>query len=777
VRGVAATLRYRLVLGTYGSAIAISLASLIIGRAICILSGSNGSSWIAAPVGFAALMVICKIAVSLPGHGLTAVAVLGVLLVAALALGLLCDASWPSALDGIAVAIGIGALASLPFITSGRVGILGVSILNDTHWHLILAQGLLDPRIHPFGGYGVGYPLGPHAVAAVFAEGLSSRVDWTLTGELMATPILTGWAALGALEGLPRLRRWLVAGLAGLPYMSAAWYVQSAFKEPILSLLLVGEVLLLARVRADWRQRPQAILVPLGVLVAGVLYDYSYPGLAWPVAIAGCWLVVEVVIGGWWRRPSEVVRGLRAAVPMVAVAALVLVVLVAPDIERIRAFYVANGGTAVGTVGGIQRTGPSSLANLAAPLHVLEGLNIWLWGDFRFPPPDGLTAGLLSGLALAVVALALVAALERGRLAWPAAVLALGLLYLYTRDYQSPYVAAKALTIPAPILMLGAGGLLADRLGRVRWPSWSAAALGVLAVAFFSLSLWSSVLVLKDAQVDPTDHFDQLRALRAVLHDRPTLAMFYDDYVQWELLGVPEQMPQQPPGVPLRPSRPWTYGQPYQFDSFEPSTLDQFDYVITSRTLAQSQPPPNFHQIARSADYEVFRRVGPTPDFHVLPNSDGAPGVTLDCSTRAGRALARRRGFAEVRTPPVYLSLAPLVPSASEQVVLHLAPGRWQLSLPYTSQEAVRVSGGGMHVTLPANLDRPGIVWPVGVLTSSGRPITLTFKMTHPGLLNTQDPITQFFTPQQLIAVPDRPDTRVPLRDACGRYVDWYELG
>jgi hypothetical protein len=298
-----------------------------------------------------------------------------------------------------------------------------------------------------------------------------------------------------------------------------------------------------------------------------------------------------------------------------------------------------------------------------------------------------------------------------------------------------------------------------------------------VSVAFFSLSLWSSFLVLKDGQVGPLSHFNQLRALRAQLHRRPTLAMFNDDFFQWELLGVPAQMPQQGPAPPVRPSRPWTYGQPYQFDSFEPSTLDEFDYVITSRTLDQSQPPPNFKLVARSQDYEVFQRIGPTPDFHVLPDTNGAPGVTLDCSSARGRALARQRGFAEVRTPPIYTPVSPLVPSASERLDLHLAPGPWQLSLPYTSQEAVRVSGGGLHVTLPANLDRPGTIWPVGVVHSTGRPITLTLKMTHPGLLNTQDPITQYFTPQSLVAVPERPDTRVALRDACGRYVDWYQLG
>ena len=60
-------------MGTYASAIFITVASLLLGRGVCLLSGLDGSSWAAAPVGFAALMIVCEVAVSLPGHGWTAV--------------------------------------------------------------------------------------------------------------------------------------------------------------------------------------------------------------------------------------------------------------------------------------------------------------------------------------------------------------------------------------------------------------------------------------------------------------------------------------------------------------------------------------------------------------------------------------------------------------------------------------------------------------------------------------------------------------------------------
>ena len=297
-----------------------------------------------------------------------------------------------------------------------------------------------------------------------------------------------------------------------------------------------------------------------------------------------------------------------------------------------------------------------------------------------------------------------------------------------------------------------------------------------MSVAFFYLAFSSEYLVLADGQVNPVNHQNELRSLRPLLHGKPTLALFYDDYAQWELLGQNERMPQQGATLVTRASRPWAYGQPYQFNSLSPATLDLFDYVIATRTNALSQPPPNFRIVGGTPSFVVYKRTGPTPPFQVLPAAAPQPGALLDCKTSTGRELSRRQGFAEVRTAPVYTAVLPLVPNQSESVVLKLPAGRWQLSLPYLSQEAVMVTGGGLHVTLPPNLDRPGTVWPVGTITSTGAPITLTFHMTDPGLLSTHDPVTQFFTPQALVAAPPEPDRRVPLRQACGKYVDWYQL-
>ena len=230
--------------------------------------------------------------------------------------------------------------------------------------------------------------------------------------------------------------------------------------------------------------------------------------------------------------------------------------------------------------------------------------------------------------------------LERGDVAWPAAILGCGLVYIYARHHQSPYVAAKSLVIAAPLVALISGRALMERLDGSRWGSPMTVGVAVVAVVFFGASFRSTYLVLRGAQVGPTDHVTELRSLRPLLHNRPTLALFYDDYFKWELLGVTASSPvlQSPIPAAIQPAKPWKYGQPLDFDSVDAATLNRFDYVITSRTTAQSEPPSNFHLVGQSRSYQVWQRVGPTQPRGVLAES-GQPGAVLDCR-KSGWAAA-----------------------------------------------------------------------------------------------------------------------------------------
>jgi hypothetical protein len=763
------------VIGTYASAILICVAAVLLGRAVCVLAGHRGSTWLGPSLGFAALMVICEVAIRLPGRGWTAVGALLAFVALAIWIGARRRADWPSLLDALPVVAVLLIALSIPFIANDRVGVLGISFLNDTHWHLLLAEGLRRPAIQHLDTFGPGYPIGPHAVAATFAQLLGSDVDKTVTGLLIAVPLLTGTTALGLLGGMSRRLRWLVAILCAIPYLAVAWYVQSAFKEPILALLLLGLVLALQLGRRDSFRRPLAVLFPGAVLVAGVIYAYSYPGLVWPAGVVACWLLFELVLGGGWRRGRPLMSDLRRVLPEVAVGVGLLVLLILPDVGRMHTFWLSNGGASIGLVGGVTK---DALANLVAPLRALEGLNVWLIGDFRFAPFDALQGGAFAGFAAVVLVFALVTALQRRELVWPAAIVAFALIYAYTRHSQSPYVAAKALAIPAPLVMLGAGGALMGQLDRANWRSAVTLGFALATVVFFGLAFQSSFLVLRDAQVGPTNHIDELRSLRPLLHNRPTLVLFYDDYFKWGLLGVPASSPvlQSPIPAWVQPAKPWLYGQPLDFDSVDARTLNRFDYVITTRTRAQSEAPPNFQLVGQSHSYEVWKRVGQTRPRLVLSES-GHPGAIFDCATRAGRRVAREHGIARVRPAPVYIKVSPLAPGNSERLSVNLPAGEWELSIPFVSQQAVTVRGAGLDVRLPPNLDRPGEIWPVGVVQSSGAPIELTLTMANPGLISSGTPATQFFAPQPMVAVPTVPARTVPLRAACRRYVDWYQLG
>src|SRR5918998_1882003 len=102
---------------------------------------------------------------------------------------------------------------------------------------------------------------------------------------LLAVPVLAALAAFGALDGVRMPWRALLAPLVALPYLVAAYFAQEAFKEPILALLVLGFALLLPRTRGA------RTAVALGVIAAGVVFVYSFPGLAW---LAGTFAVSAV---------------------------------------------------------------------------------------------------------------------------------------------------------------------------------------------------------------------------------------------------------------------------------------------------------------------------------------------------------------------------------------------------------------------------------------------------------------------------------------------------
>src|SRR5207247_3243437 len=116
--------------------------------------------------------------------------------------------------------------------------------------------------------------------------------------------------------------RILGAALVALPYLAAAYLAQGAFKEPIEALFVLSFALLLPRAATLRRA------IPLGVIAAGAVYTYSFPGLFWLVGAAAVWLIASWRVGG-------VQRENRRLLLAVAGVLVVMLALTAPEWARL----------------------------------------------------------------------------------------------------------------------------------------------------------------------------------------------------------------------------------------------------------------------------------------------------------------------------------------------------------------------------------------------------------------------------------------------------------
>src|SRR4051794_20804636 len=220
----------------------IVAASLLLGSAIMAIAGLPRHSAAGPATGISALLVICGIAIKLPGHAVTAAVAVGLALIACFFV--FARARVPAGtvrVGAIVVVVGAALVAAIPFATSGRVGILGQGLVNDDMASHLLFTEWISSHAGPTPDLiKDGYPLGPHAVVAATSKvsGASLIEGFAgLTGSIAALLALTTYAAL------PGVRGWLrvpAAVLAASPYLAAAYLAQGAFKEPMLALALLG---------------------------------------------------------------------------------------------------------------------------------------------------------------------------------------------------------------------------------------------------------------------------------------------------------------------------------------------------------------------------------------------------------------------------------------------------------------------------------------------------------------------------------------------------------
>jgi hypothetical protein len=357
----------------------------------------------------------------------------------------------------------------------------------------------------------------------------------------------------------------------------------------------------------------------------------------------------------------------------------------------------------------------------------------------------------------------------------PAAAAIAYLIWTYTDHTQSPYIAAKALVILSPLLLLLAALPLAERSQRTRGDWWVIAP--ILAIVLLVRIPASSLEALRFGAlgVDPTSHLVQLRELRQELHGEPTLFLGQDTFIRWELVGTPVIAPVIGAQIlPIPPQKPWSGGTALDIDSVSADTINSANWVITTRDPAQSALPPQLHLVRATADFELWHRAGVVAPRQILDEGQN-PGATLDCRTPAGRALAQGGGQAAVRKPPVSVPVAGVAPGATVAVRLSLQPGAWDLGMQYISRRPLIVSARGKVLRqMPAILSWPGPRWPIGrIVVTKSRSVTLTIHATKGWLYQ------QIFGALMVsvVATPVGTEHVVPLRAACGRYVDWYTTG
>src|ERR1700683_322652 len=150
----------------------ICVVSVVLGQAICGLSGIDRWTWTAPAVGFAALLVVVDAAIRLPGGGWASLGAVILCLVVSIALLNRQErrtSFGPVTLMAVPVVVIVVVLASSNYLLNENFGIPGVSVLNDFAGHLPWAEALRT-RNAPFSLIIPGYPLGSFALAGTLGQ-------------------------------------------------------------------------------------------------------------------------------------------------------------------------------------------------------------------------------------------------------------------------------------------------------------------------------------------------------------------------------------------------------------------------------------------------------------------------------------------------------------------------------------------------------------------------------------------------------------------------------
>jgi hypothetical protein len=557
------------VIGTYAAVLAICAASLAIGQAAIGLCGGRRWSWLAPAVGLALLCAVCWGTVRLLGDGVVSAVVVLLLVVAAVAYlwgrveggSEALRAGWP-------VALGALLATTLPFAVEGHFGILGTSFNPDMSQHLLAADRLGEG--HSSQLLNQGYPLGPHSIVVALNKALGIGLVQGFSGLTVAVAALASLTALAAFRNLPALPRTAGALLVGAAYVVASYFAQGAFKETMQALFLLAFVLALREADRTWADLPLRY-IPAALIAVGSVYTYSFPGLIWLGGAFVLWLLGNAFLAvggrGWGSSPAA--REDEGPHPRtgpaaraLGFAAVLFAVLALPELPRMLDFHSFET---------FDPNGPG-LGNLFGQISPFEVLGIWPSGDFRLAPGDGAVPALAYYLgiafALTLFLYGLIQLWRRRETAILAGVAAAALTYIAARVAGTPYTAAKAIEVAAPLVALTILLPLSNEACRVSGPMghkldtrWLWAP--VAAALFIAAAGICSLLALANAPVGPTSYSSSLANYRKLVAEGPTVVYASpqlleeehgEPFLAWELRGgrvcvQSTEEPKVPPGV------------------------------------------------------------------------------------------------------------------------------------------------------------------------------------------------------------------------------------
>ncbi|HSD24492.1 MAG TPA: hypothetical protein VLB79_09215 [Solirubrobacterales bacterium] len=779
--------------GTYLSAGIILLSSLLVGRAVLLGLGRHRATFLEGPVGLAVLILICAVAIRLPGDAATSLVCCAIVVVASIAFLVVRREAilGPAVGLGLPVALIACLLVSLPFIASGHLGIPGVGLNNDMAMHLVDTDYLLDPHGPQPQSIVNGYPIGPHSLVATVANLLGTEPLNGWLGLLLASPVLTAITSLGLLRELPGWRHILGASLVGLAYLSASVLGIAGFKELIAGMFLIAFAVGLREIEREADGRI-ATVIGLALITAAMVPVYSLPGVGWLAITAGLWLLAHLLRIRAESGPAGVRRAVRASRPIVIPAAIVLIVVGLIELPKVIDFVQS------GSIGNVADTN-SKLRFVVSPLETLGvwPSGNWLLGTHDFSHEWAYWLFGLIGLAGLIVGFAWW--MERRDYAVPAAVVSGFVIYLLTKYIENGglYILAKAVVVPASVVMLLViTALLAPGAGPAK---------RTFAVAFIALAAYSSFLALRDTIVAPTGRLEQLAGFRSKVAGQNVLALTSDRFTDYALRTATVYSPAYNSEIRVDSTGAKTQRLPIDFDSVPYDVLNQFPYAVTTSAVYQSQAPPGWTLAASNSSYRLWSRTGTVPTIAILAE-EARPGRVFRCKNAKFRSVLAGGGEAVVWPRPVIAKRlywkagaaggvvaeggvvagkqAPLdnnlSPGQTASQTISLPPGQWKVSIQYVSPvTGIHVRAPGLDTHLPAGMDaaipyRPdqGPYWPAGEVTSRGGPITFSVQADDVNWLQRVLGVDAPAVIGNLTAVNRTGFRTIPTGSACSLYVD-----